>query len=106
MEQSFRITKHNLKIKSVYHYVDRRIKAHFAICYLTLALIRTLEYKLKTVDKYIPIEQLNILLDQMKKIKMTIGEQKCEILTGVPTELTLIFYGLNITIPKKYKATL
>lgn len=106
VEQSFRITKHNLKIRPVYHYVDRRIKAHFAICYLTLALIRTVEYKLKIANLYIPIEQLNTMLDQMKKVEMTIGDQKCEILTEIPKELKLIFYGLNITIPKKYKVIL
>jgi transposase len=103
VEQSFRITKHNLKIRPVYHYVDRRIKAHFALCYLTLAVIRTLEYKLKLLNLYVPIEQLNTMLEQLKKISMTIGEQKCEILTDIPKELKFIFYGLNISLPKKYK---
>ena len=90
----------------MYHYVDRRIKAHFALCYLTLAVIRTLEYKLKLLNLYVPIEQLNMMLEQMKKISMTIGEQKCEILTDIPKELKFIFYGLNISLPKKYKVIL
>jgi transposase len=106
VEQSFRITKHNLKIRPVYHYVDRRIKAHFALCYLTLAVIRTLEYKLKLLNLYVPIEQLNTMLEQMKKISMTTGGQKCEILTDIPKELKFIFYGLNISLPKKYKVIL
>jgi transposase len=106
VEQSFRITKHNLKIRPVYHYVDRRIKAHFALCYLTLAVIRTLEYRLKLLNLYVPIEQLNTMLEQMKKISMTIGGQKCEILTDIPKELKFIFYGLNISLPKKYKVIL
>jgi transposase len=103
VEQSFRITKHNLKIRPVYHYIDRRIKAHFALCYLTLGVIRTLEYKLKKLDLYVPIEQLDMMLSQMKKISMTIGEKKCEILTDISSELKLIFHGLNLNIPKKYK---
>jgi transposase len=106
VEQSFRITKHNLKIRPVYHYVDRRIRAHFALCYLTLAVIRTLEYKLKMLNLYVPIEQLNMMLEQMNKISMTIGEQKCEILTDIPKELKFIFYGLNISLPQKYKVIL
>jgi hypothetical protein len=54
----------------------------------------------------VPIEQLNTMLEQMKKISMTIGEQKCEILTDIPKELKFIFYGLNISLPKKYKVIL
>jgi hypothetical protein len=47
-----------------------------------------------------------MVLVQMKKISMTIREQKCETLTYIPKELKFIFYGLNISLPKKYKVIL
>jgi transposase len=103
VEQSFRITKHNLKIRPVYHYVDRRIKAHFALCYLSLALIRTVEYYIKKAGLDMPLEQLNLALDEIKKVKLTIGDKKCEIITDIKQDLRNIFACLNIDMPKKYR---
>ncbi|PHS35118.1 MAG: transposase, partial [Alkaliphilus sp.] len=36
----------NLKARPVYHFKERRVRAHFLICYLALVLQRILEYKL------------------------------------------------------------
>jgi transposase len=46
IEESFRILKTNLKTRPVYHFKERRIRAHFLICYLALLIQRILEYKL------------------------------------------------------------
>jgi len=46
IEESFRILKTNLKARPVYHFKERRIRAHFLICYLALLIQRVLEYKL------------------------------------------------------------
>jgi transposase len=82
----YRITKHNLKIRPVYHYVDRRIKAHFAICYLSLAVIRILEYKLKIAGSYMPIEELHYYLNQIKEVKLKAGGIESSIVTGCVTK--------------------
>jgi len=47
IEESFRISKHDLKMRPVFHWTHHRIKAHIAICYMAFALIRTLQYKLR-----------------------------------------------------------
>jgi len=47
IEESFRINKHDLKMRPVFHWTPKRIKAHIAICYMAFALIRTLQYKLR-----------------------------------------------------------
>jgi transposase len=47
IEESFRISKHDLKMRPVFHWTAKRIKAHIAICYMAFSLIRTLQYKLK-----------------------------------------------------------
>jgi len=46
IEESFRILKTNLKARPVYHFKERRVRAHFLICYLALVIQRVLEYKL------------------------------------------------------------
>jgi transposase len=46
IEDCFRVMKTNFKARPVYHYRDRRIIAHFAICFLALLVYRILEKKL------------------------------------------------------------
>jgi transposase len=46
VEESFRISKHDLKVRPVFHWNANRIRAHIAICYMAFSLIRFLQYKL------------------------------------------------------------
>lgn len=47
VEESFRINKHDLKIRPIYHYNERRIRAHLAICFMAFTCVRYLEHKVK-----------------------------------------------------------
>jgi transposase len=47
VEESFRIQKHDLKIRPVFHWSAKRIKAHIAICFAAFALIRFLQYRIR-----------------------------------------------------------
>jgi transposase len=51
VEQSFRITKHDLKIRPIYHWKPSRVKAHLAISFAAYMLSRYLEYRVKTQYK-------------------------------------------------------
>ena len=42
IEASFRLTKHDLKVRPIYHYKSNRIKAHLDICFIAYALARQL----------------------------------------------------------------
>lgn len=81
VEESFRITKHDLKIRPVYHWKPQRVKAHLAISFAALFLVRHLEYRVrvqykKTSPKIIKETLLNIqhsvLVCKTKKIKYAI----------------------------------
>jgi transposase len=43
IEESFRINKHDLKMRPIFHWSPPRIKAHLAICYMAFSLVRTLQ---------------------------------------------------------------
>jgi transposase len=45
VEESFRITKHDLKVRPIFHWTPKRIRAHIAICFLAFTCIRHLEYR-------------------------------------------------------------
>lgn len=45
VEETFRITKHDLSIRPIYHWTPARIRAHIAICFMSLLLVRHLSYR-------------------------------------------------------------
>jgi len=47
VEDSFRIEKHDLRVRPVFHWTASRIKAHIAICFVAFALIRFVQYEIK-----------------------------------------------------------
>lgn len=99
IEQTFRISKHNLRIRPVFHYSLRRIKAHFAICYMSLAMLRTLEYMTQKENCYIPIEQLFLLLDKVMVTQININKKAYNVLNDFPDELTPIYKCVKTKIP-------
>jgi transposase len=47
VEESFRIEKHDLRMRPVFHWSPDRIKAHIAICFVAFSLIRFLQHHIK-----------------------------------------------------------
>jgi transposase len=47
VEDSFRIDKHDLRMRPVFHWTSDRIHAHIAICFVAFALIRFLQHLIK-----------------------------------------------------------
>jgi transposase len=47
VEESFRIEKHDLRMRPVFHWSSDRIQAHVAICFVAFSLIRFLQHHIK-----------------------------------------------------------
>jgi len=58
IEESFRINKHTLKMRPIYHFKDWRIKSHIAICYMAFALMRHLEYRIKIAQTKLSAQEI------------------------------------------------
>ena len=78
VEAAFRVTKHDLKVRPVYHWKPRRIAAHIAICFAAYALVKHLEYRVRLQYRKLSIEkirytlmkvQTSILFDRDKRIR-------------------------------------
>ncbi len=78
VEAAFRVTKHDLKVRPVYHWKPRRIAAHIAICFAAYALVKNLQYRVRLQYKKLSIEkirqllmnvQTSILFDKEKRIR-------------------------------------
>ena len=45
IEQGFRVLKHTLQVRPVFHWTERRVRSHIALCYVAFALLRILRWK-------------------------------------------------------------
>jgi transposase len=103
VEQAFRIAKSNLEIRPVFHYTVRRIRAHFAICYMALAIVRYVDFILKKKELHIPCEQLHLLLNRMRIVRIMNSKQECfNVLEDPPPELIAVYQALQIGWHKRF----
>jgi transposase len=58
IEESFRIQKHNLSVRPIYHFKSERIEAHILLCYMAFAMIRCLEFYMEKQQERITIEEM------------------------------------------------
>ena len=94
IEESFRVNKHNLKMRPIYHFKPERIKAHVAICYITFTLMRQIEYRAKLTQKVTVIE----IMEGLMSVQASIYKHK---VTG---DLYRVPSSMNLTARKLYKA--
>ncbi len=58
VEESFRITKHDLKVRPIYHWTPSRIRAHIALAFMAFACVRHLSYRVRL--QYQPLSPATI----------------------------------------------
>jgi len=74
IEESFRIQKHDLRIRPIYHWTPRRVKAHIAISFMAFTCVRHLEYLVKSQYKKLSPEAIRQTL--LKVQATVIGDKK------------------------------
>jgi len=65
VEESFRITKHDLKIRPIYHWKPNRVKAHLAISFMAYTLVRHLEHRIR-------LQYIKLSPEKIRKILLSI----------------------------------
>jgi transposase len=78
IENAFRITKHDLKVRPIFHWKPHRVKAHLAISFMAYALVKHLEYRVRlqytalspeSIRQNLIRVQTSILYDNRKHIR-------------------------------------
>lgn len=83
IEETFRISKHDLKMRPIFHWTPRRIKSHIAICFMALVCMRIMEYKVNLQYKKLsPAAIRNELLRLQTSI---LKDQKTHKEYGIPS---------------------
>lgn len=108
IEACFRLQKHDLKIRPIFHWTPQRIKAHIAICFMAFTAQSYLRYRLKQHAESYSVEQIkaslmrvqtSILRDQTSNrcfaVPSHLNELSCKIYhllelprTSTPCEIT------------------
>lgn len=96
IEESFKITKSQLKSRPVYLRKKNHIEAHFFICFLSLILIRLLEKE--TDFKF----SISTLIDSMKNLSVTYLDENYYMLDYVDAVSKKFSEILNFDITKRF----
>lgn len=68
VEAAFRLTKHNLSTRPIFHWTPHRIKTHISICFQALVLERHLEVRLEKSGLFLTTKNIHDALSMCQKI--------------------------------------
>lgn len=98
IEESFRINKHNLKMRPIYHFTPHRIQAHILICYMIFTLIRHLQFQLKKKSQFMSAFRI---IDALRDVQASIMRDavsgtRYKMLSKLTKDAELIYDTLQI----------
>jgi len=98
IEESFRINKHNLKMRPIYHFTPQRIQAHILLCYMVFTLIRHLQFRLQSANHHMSV---NRIIDAVRDIQASIlldvtNNNKYRMLSPLTEDAAAIYKIFNI----------
>jgi transposase len=79
IEKAFRISKTDLKIRPIYHYLKDRIEAHICISFVAYGIYMDLERALKQSGVKFSVRQASEMVQNMYQIKILLPESLKEI---------------------------
>lgn len=106
-EDAFRITKSDLGVRPIYHQRADRTQAHILVCFLALAMWRTLQQWMsacglgtaprKLLEEMREVRSMDVLLPTREKTL------RLRVVSTAPKELKVLLYRLKLPLPNKPK---
>jgi transposase len=106
-EDAFRTAKHDLGMRPVYHQKKERTQAHILVCFLSLAMWRTLQQWMKAsglgtaprklLEEMREIKSLDVLLPTRDK------QIKLRVVSTAPKELKVLLQRMKVLLPSRPK---
>ena len=100
VEQSFRVLKHGVDVRPVYHRLDHRIRSHVTLCMLAYLMERVVE-----VEHGRPFEKVRRELARVRAVELTFHEQTVWETGRVPAPLGRLYDDLRLKPPPRVLAT-
>lgn len=109
IEDSFRISKHDLGLRPIYHQKQDRTQAHILVCFLALVLWRTLQHWMsacglgqaprKLLEEMAQVRSLDVILPT------AVGpELRQRVVSRPENHLAILLQRLNLYLPNKPKS--
>jgi len=101
IEACFRALKSELEMGPIYHFTERRIRAHIFICFLALILKVVFQKELLKIDKSVSV---NKVLEDVKKIKavqITLKDMPIVLRTELEGQAYKAFKAVGLKIPPR-----
>jgi transposase len=100
IENSFRVLKSTLDLRPVYHWTAKRIQGHIMICFLSLYILRAIEFKINRQEKLnLSTDEIFYHLDKIKAVTLKAFGKKVVMRTEITDENNLVLRTLGIKIP-------
>lgn len=102
VEESFRITKHDLKIRPIYHWTPTRVRAHIAIAFMAFVCVRYLEYRVATQYQKISPEEIrkNLMAVQASTIIDKKNKKRYLLPSPISSTAKHIYRVLGMKLPQ------
>ncbi|MBI3901122.1 MAG: transposase, partial [Chlamydiia bacterium] len=99
VEAAFRLTKHNLSTRPIFHWTPHRIKAHISICFQALVLERHLEVRLKKSGQPLTTQNIHDALSKCQKVILQDRRsfRLYEVDSNKPPEAKQIYEAVGLT---------
>jgi len=99
VERAFRILKSLVKVRPVYHHLDRRVETHIFICFLTFLVAKLLEQLLRAAGLTLSVAHALETLKRLQAVEHTWEAQAVVIKATKPDpEVTAILAALGLRI--------
>jgi len=98
IEESFRVNKHTLEMRPIYHYVSRRIQAHILISYIAFTLCRYVQKRIAMQQEQMSIERICSALIDVQYSILQYEDTQCmyRLPSKMPTEARYIYGVFNV----------
>jgi transposase len=99
IEETFRISKHDLRIRPIYHWTSRRIKSHIAICFISLVCLRVLAHRVKVQYSRLSVE---VIIKILTSVQVSILKDiKTKKRYAIPSKITQEIKKIYQVVGKK-----
>jgi len=101
VERGFRVSKHDLKVRPIFHWTPKRIRAHLAIAYMAFACVQHLAYRVKLQKKRsLSVEAIRdaLLHRQCSILKHISKPDRFAVPSPATVETKLIYDALGLRI--------
>lgn len=100
IEKAFRISKTDLRVRPIYHHLERRIKTHICLAFCSYKIYKELERQLKTKKIPLSVEQVLKALKTIYQALVILPKSKKKKLVFLPMDetQTLILHAFEVNL--------